>query len=172
MAAGGDTVRRSGGTQARVFDQTGRQTVTATPGATNPAPVRNSRLPWDDRRVAEWIAMQEVEGPNGVATIATILALFDALGDQVSDAFWLRAESAEPLSTAFPPLDIWVGLRRAAEAGNVAETVLYALLAVGEGEVSRLHPVALHSIVGALRRVGLPNAARGFALEIAVTATP
>lgn len=172
MAAGRGTVRQTEAVQARVFDQSGRRTVVTIPGAINPTTARNNRLPWDDRRLADWIAKREAEGPNGVATIATMLALFDALGEQVSDAFWLRAESAEPVSAAFPPLDIWVGLLRAAEAGNVAETALYALLAVGEDEILQLHPVVVHSIVGALRRVGLPNAARAFALEIAVTATP
>jgi hypothetical protein len=134
--------------------------------------VRNSRLPWDDRRLAEWIAIQEADGAVGVATVATVLALFDALGEQVSEAFWLRAELADPLSTAFPPLDIWVGLLRAAEAGNAAETALYALLAVGEDEVSQLHPVAIHTIVGAMRRVGLAETARAFALEVALTTAP
>ncbi|MFT5182854.1 MAG: hypothetical protein ACI8S3_002747, partial [Alphaproteobacteria bacterium] len=171
-AAGGSTVVQTGGAQARVFDQSGRRAVTAVPGAINPTTARNNRLPWGDRRLAEWISVQEANGPQGVATIATVLALFDALGEQVSEAFWLRAESAEPVSTAFPPLDIWVGLQRAAAVGNVAETALYALLAVGEDEISALHPVAIHSIIGALRRVGLPNSARAFALEIAVTTTP
>ncbi len=172
MAAGGGTVPRTGGVQTRVFDQSGRRTVSTIPSATRQPTVRNSRLPWDDRRLAEWIVMQEADGPNGAATIATVLALFDALGEQISEAFWLRAEAAEPISTAFPPLDIWVGLLRAADAGSVAETALYALLAVGEDEISQLHPVAIHSIVGALRRVGLSNAARGLALEIAVTSSP
>ena len=172
MAAGGGTVPRTGGVQTRVFDQSGRRTVSTIPSATHQTTVRNSRLPWDDRRLAEWIVMQEANGSNGAVTIATVLALFDALGEQISEAFWLRAESAEPISTAFPPLDIWVGLLRAADAGSVAETALYALLAVGEDEISQLHPVAIHSIVGALRRVGLSNAARGLALEIAVTSSP
>ena len=172
MAAGDGTVPRTGGVQTRVFDQSGRRTVSTIPSATHQTTVRNSRLPWDDRRLAEWIVMQEANGSNGAVTIATVLALFDALGEQIPEAFWLRAEAAEPISTAFPPLDIWVGLLRAADAGSVAETALYALLAVGEDEISQLHPVAIHSIVGALRRVGLSNAARGLALEIAVTSSP
>lgn len=172
MAAGRGTPTRTAGVQTRVFDQTGRRSVSTIARATNSTTVRNSRLPWDDRRLAEWIAIQEADGAVGVATVATVLALFDALGEQVSEAFWLRAELAEPLSTAFPPLDVWVGLLRAAEAGNVAETALYALLAVGEDEVSQLHPVAIHAIVGAMRRVGLSETARAFALEVALTTAP
>ena len=169
MAAGGTDITQSGGAQARVFDQSGRRNVTAIPGATSLATVRRDRMPWDERRLAEWIALQEVNGPQGVATTATVLALFDALGEQVSDAFWLRAEGAEPASAVMPPVEIWVGLQRAAETEKVAETVLYALRAVGENELAELHPVAIHTIVGALRRVGLAAAARAFALEVALT---
>lgn len=169
MAAGGETAPRSGGVQAQVFDQSGRRSATAIPGVTNLNTVLRDRLPWDERRLAEWISMQEANGPQGIAAIATVLALFDALGEQVSEVFWRRAEAAEPVSTMFPPLDVWVGLQRAAEAGNVAETAFYTLLAVGENEVSQLHPVVVHSIIGALRRVGLSDTAREFALEIAVT---
>jgi hypothetical protein len=171
MAAGGAAAPSTGGLQARVFDQSGRRTVASIPGATNLASVRNDRVPWDERRLAEWIALQEADGPRGSATIAAVLALFDALGEQVSDAVWLRAEAAQPSPTALPPLDVWVGLQRAATAGNVAETALYALRAVGEDKISQLHPVAIHSIVAALRRVGLSQAARAFALEFAVTTT-
>jgi hypothetical protein len=169
MAASGATVTRTSGVQARVYDQFGRRSVTVVPGATGLSTVRRERLPWDAVRLSNWIAMQEANGGQGVASVATVLALFDALGEQVSDAFWLRAEAGEPASTAFPALDVWIGLQRAANAGKVAETALYVLLTVDEGEVSGLHPVAIHSIVGALRRVGLSDAARAFALEVAVT---
>jgi hypothetical protein len=172
MAAGGDAAAQTGGAQARVFDQSGRRNVTTIPGATNLTTVRRSRLPWDARRLADWMAMQEVTGAQGAASVATILALFDALGEPVPDAFWQRAEAAEPVSTAFPALDVWIGLQRAANAGNVAETALYALLVVGEDDVSQLHPVAIHSVVAALRRVGLSDAARAIALEVAVTSAP
>jgi hypothetical protein len=169
MAAGGGAASPAGGVQARVFDQSGRRNVTVIPGATSLGAVRRERLPWDELRLSDWIAMQEANGGQGGASVATVLALFDALGEQVSDDFWQRAEAAEPPSTAFPALDIWIGLQRAVEAGKVAETALYALLAVGEEEVSQLHPVVIHSIVGALRRVGLVDAARAIALEVAVT---
>ena len=116
--------------------------------------------------------MQEANGGQGAASVATMLALFDALGEQVSDAFWLRAEVGEPASMAFPALDVWIGLQRAVEAEKVAETTLYALIALGEEEVSQLHPVAIHSIVGALRSVGLADSARAIALEVAVASAP
>jgi hypothetical protein len=169
MAAGGGTVTEPSGVQARVFDQTGRRNVTVIPGAISLSSVRRERLPWDDLRLSDWVARQEAAGERGGVSVATMLALFDALGEQVSDNFWLRAESGEPASMAFPALDIWIGLQRAVEAGKVAETVLYALLVVGEEELSQLHPVAIHAIVAALWRVGLEDAARAFALEVAVT---
>ena len=172
MAAGGETASQAGRVQARVFDQFGRRTVTVIPSATSLTTVRRERLPWDELRLSDWIARQEANGGQGAASVATVLALFDALGEQVSDDFWLRAEAAEPLTAAFPALDIWIGLQRAAKAGRVAETALYALLALGEEDFSQLHPVAIHSIVGALRRVGLADAARAFAIEVAVTTLP
>ena len=178
MAAGGGTApavgAQTGVVQARVFDQTGRRNVTTIPGTTTRTRVQNERLPWDQRRVAEWIAQQEADGPQGAATIANILALFDALGEQISDAVWLRAEAAGPAEVgpaAFPPLEIWVGLLRAADAGHVAETALYALRAIGEAELAQLHPAVVHSVVRSLRRVGLSEAARAIALEVAVTTT-
>ncbi len=170
MAAGGSAASQTGGPQVRVFDQSGRRNVSAIPGATSLTVARRDPMPWDERRLAEWIALQEANGPQGVAAIATTLALFDGLGEEVAEAFWLRAEAAEPASAGLPPVDVWVGLQRAADAGKVAETALYALLTVSEGEFAQLHPVAIHSIVAALRRVGLSAAARQFALEIAVTA--
>lgn len=174
MAAADEVEAPTTGVQARVFDQSGRRPATAIPGATTltPTGTRNDQLPWNDRRLAEWIAAQTAKGPEGVATIATTLALFDGLGEEVSNAFWLAAESTEPASGSLPPVDVWVGLARAAQAGKVAETVLYALLAVGDSEASQLHPVAIHSIVSALRQVGLSESARAFALEVAVTAAP
>jgi hypothetical protein len=172
IAAAGTTGRQTGEAQARVFDQSGRRDVAAVPGATSLTTVRQDRMPWDERRLAEWIALQEANGPQGAATIATTLALFDALGEQVADAFWLRAEGAENAATVLPAVDVWVGLQRAAETGKVAETALYALRAVGEDDLANLHPVVLHSIVAALRRVGLSDAAHAFALEVAVTAAP
>jgi hypothetical protein len=172
MAASGETVTQASGVQAWVFDQSRQRNITVVPGATGPSSVRRERLPWDELRLSDWIAMQEANGGQGAVSVATVLALFDALGEQVSDDFWLRAKVGEPTSRAFPALGVWIGLQRAANAEKVAETVLYALLTLGEEEVTQLHPVAIHSIVGALRRVGLTDAARAIALEVAVASAP
>jgi len=176
MAAGGGAApKQAGGVQARVFDQSGPRNVAVVPGAANLSTVRRSRLPWDAQRLADWIDRQEAGDASGGASVITVLALFDALGEQVADEFWLRAQTAQPAqpaATALPPADVWIGLQRAAEAGRIAETALYALLTVGEGDAARLHPVALHSVVAALQRVGLPDAARALALEVAVPPAP
>lgn len=172
MAAGAAPSAAPNAPRARVFDQAGQRNVAASSGVISRQTARDERVQWNERRLAEWIGLQEQNGPDGRAAIALHLALFDALGERVSDASWVRAEGAAPVDAALPPLDVWSGLQRASGAGRVAETALYALRAVGPNETAQLHPVALHAIVTALRRVGLGDSARAFALEAALAAAP
>ncbi len=155
--------------QVQTFDSTEGPDIATVSTAVSVAPVQSDPVPWDERRLAEWIAAQETKGPQGATAVASLLTLFDALEEPVSDALWLRAEGAELASANLAPLDAWIGLRRAAEAGKVAETAIHALRSVGEGELSQLHPAVLHTVIRALQRVGLSDTARAFALEFAVT---
>lgn len=57
------------------------------------------------------------------------------------------------------------GLRSAAAEGRRGETLLYALLLLGEGPPAEAHPQAVVETVGALAAIGLGTEARAVALE-------
>ena len=126
---------------------------------------RKNYLAWDNQILKEWISIQKNYKPARIESIINVLALFDALGEQVPEEFQTHEEFKQPSSVVLPPLNIWVDLLRSSSSGKVAETALYVLLAAGQKELSELHPIVLHTIVRALTRVGLTNDARLFALE-------
>ena len=126
---------------------------------------RKNILQWDNKILKKWILMQKSDNPARIESIINVLSLFDALGERVPEELWPHEGVEKPSSVALPPLNIWVNLLRSSSSGKVAETALYVLLATGQEELSALHPIALHTIVRALTRVGLTNDARLFALE-------
>ena len=56
-------------------------------------------------------------------------------------------------------------MQHAARSGQIGNTVLFALLALGEGGPAAATPLALGSIIRSLRHVGLERHARALALE-------
>ena len=74
------------------------------------------------------------------------------------------------VATDMPAAALWRGLGAAAAAGAVGETVLMALLALGEAGPAGAHPTMLGAVVDALRRVGLEAEARSVALEAVLAA--
>ena len=69
-------------------------------------------------------------------------------------------------------MEVHFGLKRAAESSNLAETAFYTLSAIGEGDVFVLHPIAIHTIIESLERVGLYKTAGALALEISLNTNP
>ena len=69
-----------------------------------------------------------------------------------------------------PPAATLQALYAAANAHRRAETALLASLAVGDLPLGELHPVAVGGIVRSLRGVGEEEAARLFAIEVAIAA--
>jgi hypothetical protein len=59
-------------------------------------------------------------------------------------------------------------LQAASAAHRRAETALLASLAIGEMSLAELHPAAAAAIVRSLRAIGEDEAARLFAIEVAV----
>ena len=70
-----------------------------------------------------------------------------------------------------PAPAVWQGLKYAAAEGRVGETIIYALLVLGETGPSDANPVTLGAVVGALRQVGLESDARAIALEAMLART-
>ncbi|MCH2548488.1 MAG: hypothetical protein MK031_00360 [Alphaproteobacteria bacterium] len=130
------------------------------------------QLAWNNQKLSKWIAIQEEEGPGGAKNIANMLALFDALGEPLAKELWLRANTDDIEKITFPSLEVHFGLKRAAESGSVAETAFYTLSSIGEGDVFGLHPIAIHTIIESLKKVGLHRTARAIALEISLNTNP
>ena len=71
-------------------------------------------------------------------------------------------------TTYMPSPALWLGLENAAAAGRVGETVLLALLALGDLGPGGADPLALRAVIAALSKVGLDEHARAIALEAAL----
>ncbi|WP_448202751.1 hypothetical protein [Azospirillum sp. sgz302134] len=107
------------------------------------------------------------------ARVAGQLALLQAVGVAVPEEAWLRAaDGAESSSGPMPPNmpanpALWERLGAASAAGRVGETVLTALLLMGEGGPAATSPVVVARVVASLRAVGLDDDARAIAREAA-----
>lgn len=106
-------------------------------------------------------------GPAARARVAGQLALLQAVGVAVPDAAWLAAtDGAGPPSGgsgADPAL--WQRLGDAATGGRIGETVVCALLLLGEGGPAGVPPVVTARVAANLRAVGLEPDARALARE-------
>jgi hypothetical protein len=115
-----------------------------------------------------WHAADALGSEARAAKAARILVLAEALGAQVGDDAWARLLSAPPPAPAavtMPSPGLMTGLKRAAAAGRVGETVLIALAALGTERPSKLDIRVLAPVVRALRAVGLDEPARKLAVE-------
>lgn len=118
---------------------------------------------------AWWEATQDAERPRGQA--ATLFALLAATGDPVPPAMWeALIDASERTTVAMPTPALWFKLESAARAGRVGETVLIALLALGEGGTAQTDPIIAAKVLEALGAVGLKDDVRALALETAVAA--
>ncbi|MEE9140579.1 MAG: hypothetical protein V3U18_07365 [Alphaproteobacteria bacterium] len=128
-------------------------------------------IPWDPAVLGAWRQAQEGEGDGWQARAAVLLSLFDALGEPIDGAEWEPLfGSPSPTYVAMPASALWHGLRAAAEELRLGETVLLALLSLGEGGPAGAHPIVLNAVTSSLRFVGLDAEARALAIEAAVAA--
>jgi hypothetical protein len=63
---------------------------------------------------------------------------------------------------------LWEVLNQATEGVKRAETVLAALLVLGESGPTQINPIVLRQVVVSLEKVGLSSEARSLALEAAI----
>jgi hypothetical protein len=103
---------------------------------------------------------------------ATLLFnLMEALGDPVPARRWEVLLDGPPQSaTVMPQSALWRTLNKAVEKVKRAETVLVAMLALGQAGPTQVNPTVLRQVVMSLRMVGLPEEARALAIEAAVAA--
>ncbi len=101
-----------------------------------------------------------------------LYTLFEALGYSVKKEDWMALlEGPLTVSAYMPAPAVWQGLKLAAAEGRVGETILYALLVLGETGPADANPVTLLTVIGALRQIGLEGDARAIALEAMLART-
>ena len=98
-----------------------------------------------------------------------LVVLLDALGARIDHEVWdrLLAEGRSAPAPAPPPALVH-GLRVAADEGRLGETVLLALLLLGDGGPAVAGHGAVGPVVAGLVSVGLEEEARALALEAAL----
>ena len=95
---------------------------------------------------------------------------FNALG-QSDPLVWsdlVGAQAPDQLAGLQPDTALIYALSEASQLDKLGETVLFALLALGQEGPGGAHPLVLHEVIAALLRVGLTQEARLLAIEAAV----
>jgi len=114
---------------------------------------------------SQWLEQADL-GILDHARVAAQLMWFEAMGYEVPDDVDARLVPYQnDLTGASPPPSVIGNLRDAAQAGRIAETVGYALVAVGADGPRGAHPAALAESLSALRTVGRDGDARALATE-------
>jgi hypothetical protein len=120
------------------------------------------------RRLADWLGVVAPEsggaGTRHRAVAAGILALLQAAGEPVAEDAWARLGDSGTAAAMPSPL-VWQTFQGALSGHRLGETVVAALLLLGEGGPSALPPVVLAQIVAGLYGAGLTAEARGLARE-------
>ena len=121
---------------------------------------------------AWWLAQAELPAAQRYANGALVFTLLEALGYEISADDWTPLLEGQLMVQTYAPSPALArGLRRAAAAGAVGETVLMALLALGEPGPVGANATTLGAVIEALGAVGLEAEARAIALEAVLAAT-
>jgi len=125
---------------------------------------------WDVAGLAEW--WNGMKGEDAARDRATLLySLLDAVGDPVPEPLWnVLLDGPERSAAAVSHPALWRQLGNAAEDGRLGETVMLALLALGDGGPAAVEPLTLSHAVRSLHAVGLVAEARAIAVEAAAAA--
>ena len=120
-----------------------------------------------------WLTLKEEDGHLDLQIEQSnlLLLLLDALGIPIEPEIWDRVLAYEFEQGAWEPAPVLDrSLREAAEAGRLGETVLMALLLLGDGGPALAGLANVETVVSALVSVGLREEARAIALEAALAA--
>ena len=130
----------------------------------------------DEQALRRWAedAAPAADGGSGEQPARRASLLFnilESLGDEVPPELWAGLLAGPPRAPVLMPrAAIWRTLGDAAENGRIGETVLLALLTLGEAGPAEADPIVLGRVLSSLRRAGLETDARAIALEAAVAA--
>jgi hypothetical protein len=126
------------------------------------------RLP--PAEVNRWyVALRETDPARAPLRGYLMLELFRATGIDMPSGSTELAESAPAnVRLVMPPAATLQALQAAATGRGRAEAALLASIAAGDTPLAELHPVAVATIVRALRQVGEDHPARLFAIETAI----
>ena len=154
-------------------------------GSRNPEALRASLRLWplmllsgDDDHLTKakfdaWLALRADEGGRTVAVARAnwLAILVDALGGRVDPQVWDRLLLDEPpVAARGPALALANGLLKAAEGGQLGETVLLALLLLGDAGPAAAGIATVGPVVSSLVSADLQEEARAIALEAALAA--
>ncbi len=125
---------------------------------------------WSPDDLAAWwdTVRDDEEAP---ARAALLYSLMEALDEPVPADLWgalLDRAALSPVVMPHPAL--WQRLAATAADRRVGETVLIALLTLGESGPGGADPIVLGRVIGSLRAIGLDAEARALALEAALAA--
>lgn len=127
---------------------------------------------WDAARYQAWMRLKGDGGDGDEHTLASlVVSLLRGLGDpppQTEAPGKPARLSGITLPTALPMS--WRRLRAAGLSRRRGETVLLALVALGNDRLGEIEPERLGLVVTALNSVGLEAEARAFAVEAALAA--
>ena len=129
-----------------------------------------SRIPTIDAvALQDWRASQPDSREISDADVAYLFGLLDGVGAQVPDSAWqaLINPPFAPREVSLPPVALWRGMERAAEARRRGETILFALHLLAEPP-AEIHPEVMRASLNALRSAGLDLEARGIAVTTAL----
>ncbi len=120
-----------------------------------------------------WLSLRADEGGRTVAVARAnwLAILVDALGGRVDPEVWDRLLLDEqPVAARAPALALANGLLQASEGGRLGETVLLALLLLGDAGPAAAGIATVGPVVSSLVSAGLQEEARAIALEAAQAA--
>ena len=106
--------------------------------------------------------------------INLVLVLLDALGESAEEELWhilfRDFQMQKPdlyQQESSPNIGIINSLRKSAQNSRVGETVLFAILSSGSGDLDTLNQYAVAELIYSLVLIGLDLDARKLAIEIA-----
>jgi hypothetical protein len=127
-------------------------------------------VPFSFEILSDWIEGQR-ELPAAVRQqrLTLMLSLLDGLGYPPDRRHWEFLLDGPLASSTFSPSPaVLLGLEAAAAGGRIGETVLLALLALGDPGPASADPMTMRTVLMALRQAGFEAEARALALEAAL----
>lgn len=125
----------------------------------------NGALAWDAARLEAWWKTAGADKAKG----SLLFGLLAAMGEPMGAPEWARVLDGAPRTMrVVPSAAIWNALGEASAKRRVGETLLLALLSLGDAAPGQVAPMTLEGVLAALRRTGLGEEARRLAIEAAL----